>query len=108
MDSKELAAKISSEINQYPSMVQNMVKGTLEVLKTEIKEGRVLVSELLESEEKFFQTITDIIDLNWNTGLFDAFDNPVIRKVVEGTLRPLLTKCLGPDWLADLRKVSGS
>lgn len=105
MGSKELAKRINDEVSQYPSLVQNLIKGTLDLLKNEVKEGRVLVTELLESEDKFFQTITDIIDLNWQTGIFDAFDNPAIRKVVEGTLKPMLKKFLGDDWLSDLRKI---
>ena len=105
MDSKELAKKISDEVGQYPSLVQNLIKGTLDLLKNEVKEGRLLVSELLESEDKFFQTITDIIDLNWDTGLFDSFDNGAIRKIVEGTLRPLLKKCFGDNWLSDLQRI---
>jgi len=105
MDSKELAKRIDEEVGQYPSLVQNLIKGTLDLLKNEVKEGKVLVSELLESEEKFFQTITDIVDLNWDTGIFDAFDNKYIRKVVEGVLKPILKKCFGENWLQDLRKI---
>lgn len=105
MDSRDLAKRISDEVGQYPSLVQNLIKGTLDLLKNEVKEGRLLVSELLESENKFFQTITDIIDLNWDTGLFDPFDNVAIRKVVEGTLKPMLKKFFGENWLEDLRKI---
>jgi len=107
MDSKELAQRISDEIGQYPSLVQNLVKGTLDILKNEVKEGRLLVSDLLESEDKFFQTITDIIDLSWDSGLLDPFDNKVIRKVVEGTMRPLLKKFFGENWIQDLQKILG-
>jgi len=104
MDSKELAAKISSEVEQLPGVMQSLVKTVIETLRTEIKEGRVLLSDLLESEDKFFQTLTDIVDLNTNTGIADPFDNPWIRKFLERVLRPILVKALGEDWIEDLRK----
>ena len=105
MESRELAKRINDELVAYPSLVQNTIKGVLDLIKNEVKEGRVLISELLESEEKFFQTITDIIDLNWNSGILDPFDNPYIKKVVVGILKPILVKCLGEDWLNDLKKI---
>jgi len=105
MESKELAKKISDEIVQYPSMVQNLIKGTLDVMKNEVKEGKIILSELFESEEKFLQTITDIIDLNTNTGVLDPFDNKFIRQAVDRTIKPMLIKFFGVDWLSDLRKI---
>lgn len=107
MDSKELAKKINDEVSQYPSLVQNLVKGMLDILQKEIKEGKILASELLESEDKFFGTVSAIVDMNWDSGIFDKFDDVIIRKVVEGTLKPILIKFLGEDWLSDLRKILG-
>lgn len=106
MTSQELARKINNEVSQYPSLAQNLVKGTLDILKTEVKEGKALTSELLESEDKFFDTIAGIIDISTNTGIVDPFDFPYIRKFVERILRPILVRCFGDNWIENLRKVT--
>jgi len=107
MESKELAARLMAEVEQLPGVSQTLVKTVVDTVKTEIKEGRVLLGELLESEDKFFQTLADIVDASTNTGLLDPWDNGLIRKFIERTLRPLLVKCLGGDFMDDLRKMLG-
>jgi hypothetical protein len=107
MDNKELAVKISAEVEQFPAVLQTLVKSVIDTLKNEIGEGRVLLGDLLESEEKLFSTIAQIIDISTNTGVVDPFDYPFIERFVKSTLRPLLVKCLGDDFMDDLRKMLG-
>lgn len=105
MEAQKLAEKLQTEIQEYPAITKNMVKMVMDTIQMEIKDGKLLLSELLESEGKVFDTLAHIIDLNINTGLFDPFDFKIIRGLVEKLLKPILIKFFGPDWLNNLRKI---
>jgi len=104
MDNKELAAKLISELGAFPSFTQNVIKGTIDTLAKEVNEGKTLLSGLFESEDKFVAVLSEIIDLETNTGLLDCFDRPIIEKFVRTVIVGILKKAFGDDWLITIQK----
>jgi len=89
MDNKELALKIINEISATPQEAESLMEGVLAQGKALVEKKRSLVDEMLETEDKFYAVIAEIIDARWDTGIFDALDYPVILAVVKGACKPL-------------------
>jgi hypothetical protein len=107
MDNKDLAQKLVSELSAFPSFAQNVIKGTIDTLAKEVNDGKILLSELFESEDKFVAVLSEIIDMETNTGLLDPFDRSIIERFVKTVIVGILKKAFGDDWLATLQKFIG-
>jgi hypothetical protein len=81
-----------------------VIKGTIDTLAKEVNEGKALLSGLFESEDKFVAVLSEIIDLETNTGLLDPFDRGIIERFVRTVVVGVLKKAFGNDWLLTLQK----
>jgi hypothetical protein len=107
MDNRELAQKLITELGAFPSFTQNVIKGTIDTLAKEVNEGKALLSGLFESEDKFVAVLSEIIDMETQTGILDAFDRPIIERFVRTVVVGIMKKAFGDDWLADLQRFIG-
>lgn len=104
MDSKKIAEALVAEVNGYPEVLADLKKVVLKTLSTVLARTWGISKEAFESEEKFFDVLSQLGDMFIKApGLIEAFDGTAIKMVLKIIDKNFLDKYFGEDWLETLK-----
>ena len=89
MTSKELALSLIASSDATPQDLENLKADISAAIQKFAAPRQNLLQEAVADEEKFYDTVTDLIDVKWDSGILDAVDRPIIKAVVKGALKKL-------------------
>lgn len=89
MNPKDLAISLIASSNQAPQDLETLKQEVSDSIKKFAQPRQDLIKELVEDEEKFYDTVAHIIDAKWDSGILDPIDYIAIKAVVKGALKKL-------------------